>query len=240
MDIFKNKWALDYSAPVRRMLLLRLQPQSRMANAKVFRNYSVIEGGKGIMLIEPKANAAQHALLHRLGLHGKLSIGGLVQALEHSKTPSSFSRHLGYGSRLLSVFAKEYLVARFPRLPATSLQLGLQMYLDQGNLSVMARSLGIDYGVMQFGRGVPRLHRPTVGGGGGKEGDSVVYASIYKAILGSLFVEAVCQFDIMIIDCLIGFALLIRVPWLFAPFSIEPSSVAPPLTPPPSANPATP
>ena len=135
--------------------------------------------------------ASQHALLSRLGLKGALSIDRLADALrsgklmqnagkEPSSQPGSITENdtISYGNRLLSLFAKEYLKARFPRLPISSVQLGVQMYQDTRNLSVIARSLGIDYGVEnKFSA----------------KDASDYYAALYKSILGSLFMESVCM-----------------------------------------------
>lgn len=105
---------------------------------------------------------------------------------------------------MLSLLAEDYIVSRFPRLPSDSRELALQVYTTDRNLCAVARSMGIEYAVIDF-TGIPRTQLPALEAHcnrRGREADggespvkaihpTVIYAEIFRALVGVLFVERV-------------------------------------------------
>lgn len=115
---------------------------------------------------------------------------------------------------MLSLLAKDYVVARFPCLPRDSRELALQVYTTDRNLCAVARSVGIEYAVIDF-TGIPRIQMPTLEAHCNRRGrnrgskpereiereeeetsvgvihPAVIYAEIFRALVGVSFTERV-------------------------------------------------
>jgi len=104
---------------------------------------------------------------------------------------------------------RDYVTVRFPRLPRDSHELAVAIYLSDKNLSTIAMSTGVEFAVIPFS-GIPRIDMPTLeaycnssaekSSDAGKEPPQIssvrqteVYAAIFKAVLGVIFSERVCN-----------------------------------------------
>lgn len=58
------------------------------------------------------------------------------------------------GARIIDIFAKDYVTARFARLPRDSKELAVKVYTTNKNLAAVAKSVGIEYAIIEF-TGIP-------------------------------------------------------------------------------------
>lgn len=96
------------------------------------------------------------------------------------------------------LLVKDYVKARFAKLPIDSHELAVKIYTAKRNLSLIAKSTGIEYAIIKF-TGVPNIVMPKFkeycnskeGDDQQLAGESKVYSDIFCALLGVLLREKV-------------------------------------------------
>ncbi|KAJ3053499.1 hypothetical protein HK097_004137 [Rhizophlyctis rosea] len=129
----------------------------------------------------PEEEAARlSAFVARSGFHFE-DKNTLIQALTHSSHPEK-GKETGQfyllGEKLLSLYAAEYVYARFPRIPATSLKTMVESYTGHKALKDVAATFGVNK-VMRW-KGAGRDDRT---------GEGVASARVLQALIGALHQE---------------------------------------------------
>ncbi|PJF16452.1 Ribonuclease III [Paramicrosporidium saccamoebae] len=144
---------------------------------------------------------SETAFSHRLGMHDvperKFRAALAHPILPRSKPFSSFFEdYKTAGSEVLDIFVRDYVAARFARLPKDSTELAVQVYTTPSNVSAIARSTGIEYALIEF-EGIPNISMPTLQAYVNKSSPdravnfkpTSVYSDIFMALLGVVFKE---------------------------------------------------
>lgn len=117
---------------------------------------------------KPVLSAAQKAFFNRIGASGLATPIELRECLAHPSLPKTekgdvtrFEELNTKGIQILEVLAKDYIRARWPKLPNDGMELAFKIYTSPGNICTIAKSVGMDYAVIEFG-GIPSITRPTL------------------------------------------------------------------------------
>ena len=98
------------------------------------------------------------------------------------------------GAQVITIFAKEYVQARFPRLPRDSHEMATQIYAAPKNVAVIARSLGLEYALIPFS-GIPSIKMPTINAHLDSIGATIkpaqLYCEVMQAIVGLILTQKV-------------------------------------------------
>lgn len=101
----------------------------------------------------------------------------------------------------MEIFTKDYISARFAKLPKDSKELAIKVYLSPKNISIVAKSVGIEFALIDF-TGVPNITMPNLHLHAKKFtsnensptniiNPTQVYAEIFQALVGLIFSKKV-------------------------------------------------
>jgi hypothetical protein len=125
-------------------------------------------------------------------------------ALAHPILPRSkpftslFEQYRSAGSEVLDIFVRDYVAARFARLPKDSTELAVKVYTAPSNVAAVARSTGIEYALIEF-EGIPNITMPTLQAYVNRFSPdqtinfkpTTVYSGVFAALVGVVFQEKV-------------------------------------------------
>lgn len=189
----------------------------RVQQRSLYVGPSVVESVQSLFK-KPKRTLkpSETAFSHRLGMHDvperKFRAALAHPILPQSKPFSSlFEQYKSAGSEVLDIFVRDYVTARFARLPKDSTELAVKVYTTPSNVAAMARSTGIEYALIEF-EGIPNITMPTLQEHVNKFSPdqtinfkpTAVYSDIFMALLGVVFKEKV-HFNDWWFDVLGGF-----------------------------------
>lgn len=100
----------------------------------------------------------------------------------------------------MDIFIRDYVRARFARLPSDSLELAVSIYKTPHNVAAVGRGVGLDYAICQF-TGIPNNKMSTLPAPASADTESgatpasvpvrssEVYCRIFEALVGAVFSE---------------------------------------------------